>query len=93
MAGRAGYLKGRARRSPSTQRAFEILVQRYPEDPNARYAWAAYLLLDDPDRAAVMGKAGRERVRELYDIRVVAPRVADLLEEVVHRQPRSLRQG
>jgi tetratricopeptide (TPR) repeat protein len=51
MAGRAGYLMARGRRSPSTGRAFEILVQRFPEDPNARYAWAAYLLLDDPDRA------------------------------------------
>jgi tetratricopeptide (TPR) repeat protein len=51
MAGRAGYLMGRGRRSPSTGRAFEILVQRYPEDPNTRYAWAAYLLLDEPDQA------------------------------------------
>ena len=51
MAGRAGYLMGKGRRSASTGRAFEILVQRLPEDPNARYAYAAYLLLDEPDRA------------------------------------------
>lgn len=37
-------------------------------------------LLDDPSLAARMGEAGRERVRQHYDRRVVARRVADLIE-------------
>ena len=42
-------------------------------------------LLDDPDRAARMGEAGRRTIRERFDVRVVIPRVADLVESVVSR--------
>jgi tetratricopeptide (TPR) repeat protein len=51
MAGRAGYQLARGLRSPSTRRAFELLVQRYPEEPNIRYAWGVYLLQEDPEAA------------------------------------------
>jgi tetratricopeptide (TPR) repeat protein len=51
MAGRAGYLMARSRQSPSTRRALEILVDRFPEEPNVRYAWATHLLSDEPGAA------------------------------------------
>jgi predicted Zn-dependent protease len=53
MAGRAGYELARGRRSPNTRRVFEALVTRYPEEPNIRYAWGAYLLMDEPEAALV----------------------------------------
>jgi glycosyltransferase involved in cell wall biosynthesis len=45
--------------------------------------WEAALrrLLDDPEVALRMGRAGRDRVRRDFDRRVVIPRLADLLEE------------
>jgi tetratricopeptide (TPR) repeat protein len=58
MAGRAGFQRAQGPRSPSTRRLFEALVQRYPELPNVRYAWGAYLILDDPQA----GLAEFERV-------------------------------
>jgi tetratricopeptide (TPR) repeat protein len=51
MAGRAGYELARGRRSPNTRRVFESLVTRYPEEPNIRYSWGAYLLMDEPEAA------------------------------------------
>ena len=47
-------------------------------------AWSSALgrLLSDHDRATAMGQAGRDRVRNHYDTRVVSNRAADLLEEV-----------
>lgn len=51
MAGRAGYELARGRRSPNTRRIFDALVTRYPEEPNIRYAWAAFLMLDEPEKA------------------------------------------
>ena len=51
MAGRAGYQLARGLRSPATRRTFEVLVQRYPEEPNIRYAWGVFLLQDEPDAA------------------------------------------
>jgi glycosyltransferase involved in cell wall biosynthesis len=50
-------------------------------------AWASALreLLSDPGRASEMGRAGRERVREHYDIRVVSAHAADLVEELTGR--------
>lgn len=38
-------------------------------------------LLGDPQLCLRMGRAGRERVRRDFDLRVVIPRLADLLEE------------
>lgn len=47
--------------------------------------WLAALveLLASPARCREMGAAGRKRVEDLYDVRVIAPRLADLLAEVV----------
>jgi glycosyltransferase involved in cell wall biosynthesis len=49
--------------------------------------WANVLrhLLSQPDMASEMGSAGRERVREHYDIRVVSAHAADLVEELTSR--------
>jgi tetratricopeptide (TPR) repeat protein len=51
MAGRAGYQLARGLRSPATRRTFDVMVQRYPEEPNIRYAWGVYLLQDEPEAA------------------------------------------
>ena len=51
MAGRAGFQLVKGRRSTTARLAFEELVSRYPEDPNTHYAYGAFLMLDDPDRA------------------------------------------
>lgn len=50
-----------------------------------RAEWARTLrtLLEDPGTAADMGSEGRERVRRLYDIRVVSAHAADLVEKLV----------
>ena len=53
MAGRAGYQLARGLRSPATRRIFEVLVQRYPEEANIRYAWGVFLLQDEPEAALV----------------------------------------
>lgn len=42
-------------------------------------------LLDDRDLAARMGEAGRRTIRDRFDISVVVPRVADMVEAVAHR--------
>jgi glycosyltransferase involved in cell wall biosynthesis len=42
-------------------------------------------LLDDPGRAVDMGRAGLRVIRDRFDVPVVIPRVADLIEDVVHR--------
>jgi glycosyltransferase involved in cell wall biosynthesis len=51
-------------------------------DPT-EWATALRALLDDPAMAAEMGRAGRERVREHYDSRVVSAHAADLVEKLV----------
>jgi len=51
MAGRAGYQLARGLRSGATRRTFELLVERYPEEPNVRYAWGVFLLQDEPEAA------------------------------------------
>jgi glycosyltransferase involved in cell wall biosynthesis len=45
-------------------------------------------LLDDPDRRERMGRAGRQRVDELFSWRAVATKVAAAYEEVIadHRR-------
>ncbi|BCS35251.1 hypothetical protein TBR22_A44780 [Luteitalea sp. TBR-22] len=58
MAGRGSYFMA-MRLAPAARTAFEELVLRYPETPNVHYAFAVFLLTDDPDRAI------REFEREL----------------------------
>src|SRR4029453_8396959 len=50
-AGRAGYQPPRGLRAAGTRRIFEVMVHRYPEEPNIRYAWGVYLLQDEPEAA------------------------------------------
>jgi len=48
-------------------------------------------LLDNPERAVAMGRAGRRRVEESFDIRVQTGRVAALFRRVVEsRRPQAL---
>ncbi|MGA8852021.1 MAG: glycosyltransferase family 4 protein [Aeromicrobium sp.] len=42
-------------------------------------------LLDDPDRRAAMGAAGRQRVLDLFSWRAVADKVVDVYTEAMHR--------
>jgi tetratricopeptide (TPR) repeat protein len=58
MAGRGSYFMA-MRLAPAARTAFEELALRYPETPNVHYAFAVFLLTDDPDRAI------REFEREL----------------------------
>ena len=43
-------------------------------------------LLDSPERRAALARAGRARVEALYDIRTVAKRMDDFVDEVVARR-------
>lgn len=47
-------------------------------------AWdrALRALLDDPCQAERVGRAGRERIREHFDRRVIIPRVANLIQDL-----------
>lgn len=58
MAGRGSYFMA-MRLAPAARTAFEELTLRYPEVPHVHYAFAVFLLTDDPDRAI------REFEREL----------------------------
>ena len=50
MAGRASYMM--ATRNPAAaDRAFQLLVTRYPETLNVHYAYGVYLLNEQPDKA------------------------------------------
>jgi len=53
-------------------------------DPT-EWATALRTLLSEPNTASAMGRAGRERVRRYYDVRVVSAHAADLVEELVDR--------
>jgi len=44
---------------------------------------AVVALLDDPERRARMGAAGRQRVKELFSWTAVAAKTADVLQEVI----------
>ncbi len=46
---------------------------------------AVAALLDDPDRRARMGAAGRERVKDLFSWSAVAVKTADVLSDVITR--------
>lgn len=50
LAGRGAYYQA-ARNAAAAKRAFELLVERYPETPNVHYAYGVYLLEEQPDRA------------------------------------------
>lgn len=50
LAGRAFYHMA-ARQVQDTERAFQELVSRYPQNPNVHYAHGVYLLIDTPDAA------------------------------------------
>lgn len=58
MAGRGSYFMA-MRLAPAARTAFEELTLRFPEAPHVHYAFAVFLLTDDPDRAI------REFEREL----------------------------
>ncbi|HTV00743.1 MAG TPA: tetratricopeptide repeat protein [Luteitalea sp.] len=50
MAGRASYFMA-MRLVPAARTSFEELILRYPDVPNAHYAFGVFLLADDADRA------------------------------------------
>jgi tetratricopeptide (TPR) repeat protein len=50
MAGRARFLQA-ARLMAGAQSAFELLTSRYPDTPNAHYAYGVYLLPEQPEKA------------------------------------------
>jgi tetratricopeptide (TPR) repeat protein len=50
MAGRASYMMA-TRNTTAAARAFEALASRYPETPNVHYAYAVFLLQEQPDQA------------------------------------------
>jgi tetratricopeptide (TPR) repeat protein len=50
MAGRASYLMA-TRNSVAAEKGFQALVARYPETPNVHYAFAVFLLQEQPDKA------------------------------------------
>jgi tetratricopeptide (TPR) repeat protein len=51
MAGRAGFMMAKGRRSAAGRQAFEELVTRYPDAPNVHYAFGNYLVPEEPDIA------------------------------------------
>ena len=50
MAGRGSYMMA-TRQTAAAAQAFEGLVTRYPETPNVHYAYAVYLLIEQPEKA------------------------------------------
>ena len=50
LAGRAAWYQA-ARRPQDADRAFKDLLTRYPDTPNANYAYGVFLLIDTPDAA------------------------------------------
>ncbi len=50
MAGRASYMMA-TRNTAAAEKAFQALVARYPETPNVHYAFAVFLLQEQPDKA------------------------------------------
>jgi tetratricopeptide (TPR) repeat protein len=50
MAGRASYQMA-TRNTAAAERAFQALVARYPETANVHYAYAVFLLQEQPDKA------------------------------------------
>ncbi len=60
-----------------------------PRSPTA-VAQAVAQLLQDPARAVAMGRAGRRRVEESFDIRTMVARYERLYDELLTRQHRAL---
>ncbi len=50
MAGRASYMMA-TRNTTAAEKGFQALVARYPETPNVHYAFAVFLLQEQPDKA------------------------------------------
>lgn len=50
MAGRGSYMMA-TRNTAAAEKAFQALVARYPETPNVHYAFAVFLLQEQPDKA------------------------------------------
>ena len=50
MAGRGSYLMA-TRQTAAAEKAFQALVERYPETPNVHYAYGVYLLIEQPQKA------------------------------------------
>jgi tetratricopeptide (TPR) repeat protein len=50
MAGRGSYMMA-TRQTAAAAQAFQGLVERYPETPNVHYAYAVYLLIEQPEKA------------------------------------------
>ncbi len=50
MAGRASYMMA-TRNTAAAEKGFQALVARYPETPNVHYAFAVFLLQEQPDKA------------------------------------------
>jgi tetratricopeptide (TPR) repeat protein len=50
LAGRAAFNHG-VRRIPEALKAYEDLARAYPSEPNVHYAFAVFLLSEDPERA------------------------------------------
>ena len=57
-----------------------------PDDPVA-LANAITSLLKDPERAREIGRLGRRRVEEYFDVRITAPRLTDVYRSVGRRRP------
>jgi tetratricopeptide (TPR) repeat protein len=50
MAGRGSYMMA-TRQTAAAGRAFQAMVERYPETPNVHYAYGVFLLIEQPDKA------------------------------------------
>jgi glycosyltransferase involved in cell wall biosynthesis len=61
-----------------------------PGSPEALAA-ATLSLLDDPARALAMGRAGRQRVERVFDLRLMVRRYEDLYRELIARKVRGTR--
>ena len=74
MAGRGSYMMA-TRMTAAAGKAFEALVARYPETPNIHYAYAVYLLIEQP------AKAIEEFKRELE----IQPNDAESLMQIAYQ--------
>lgn len=59
MAGRAAFFSG-ARLVAAAEKAYEELVQRFPETPHVHYAFGTFLVNEQPDKALEQFKAELE---------------------------------
>ena len=76
---------GDPQRSAVLEHVARLLVER--QDPEALGA-AIAAVLRDPERAAEMGRRGRERQRAEFDLDVMVERIGRLYEELFERSRR-----